>query len=86
MKKGDLYPDRYHYLGNQQWDYFRFLALQTNFLDEEEEKYIKMNQEIYEDSKKHHPKFPGGPDTYRRRNYIVDRKKAEWKSTEALRV
>ncbi len=81
MKASGSYPDRYHYLGNQQWDYFRYLAQQTDYLDEKEEKYIQMNQEIYDDSKKFHPKFPGGPDSYRKRNYEVDREKGVWKSS-----
>ena len=82
LKKSGMYPDRYHYLGNQQWDYFRYLAHQVGILDNKEENYIRMNQEIYDDSKKYHPKFPGGPDVYRQRNYVVDRSKGEWQSIE----
>ena len=35
--------------------------------------YIKMLQEIYLDVQEHRPAYVGGPDEYRKRNYILDR-------------
>ena len=35
--------------------------------------YIKMLQEIYLDVQEHRPAYVGGPDDYRKRNYILDR-------------
>ena len=78
LKANNEYPDRFHYLGDNQWDYFRYLANQSKLLDTEEEEYIRLSQEIYNDNKKYTPKYPGAPDSYRSRSYNVNRKAGKW--------
>jgi len=78
LKAKNEYPDRFHYLGDSQWDYFRYLANQSKLLDIEEEEYIRLSQEVYDDNKKFTPKYPGAPDSYRSRSYNVDRKAGTW--------
>lgn len=72
------YPDRYHYLGDQQWAYCRFLARSAGCLSQKEEMYLKVSEEIYNHNKQLFPAYPGGPDSYRRRRYAVDRKEGTW--------
>jgi len=64
-----------HYLGDNQWDYCRAMAQISGMYDEEMNKYLKMNQAIYEYSRmrnggKVFPFGPFGPDSYRSVKYF----------------
>jgi hypothetical protein len=72
------FPDKFHYLGDEQWEYFRFLARSSNIFDEFEDLYLRTNEQIYNDNKDNFPKYPGAPDLYRNRNYVVDRDSGSW--------
>ena len=66
-------PRKYHYLGEEQWDYCLTLARGAGIDDEDIRKYIEVNKQIYDDNSAHKPAYIGAPDTYRKREYIVDR-------------
>lgn len=82
LKERGLFADKYHYLGNAQWDYCRSLLSLSAGVDEREEEvsdhlhrmasFIDMIEQIYNDNSARRPAFTGGPDTYRRRRYRVD--------------
>lgn len=78
LKGKNEYPDKFHYLGENQWYYFRYLASQSGLLDAEEEKYIQIAQEIFDNNKKYLPKYPGEIDSYRSRSFSVNRVDGTW--------
>lgn len=84
--------EKYHYLGDMQWKYDRqLLELGANALTQLEstplarkynverlERYIQYLQEIYEDCVSHRPAYPGAPDDYRSREYVVNANDLTW--------
>jgi hypothetical protein len=72
-------PRNYHYLGDTQWDFIKWMAAQSGRLDATLESYLETNRAIYNDNKGAMPDYPGGPDTYRQRVYTaIDRSSAEF--------
>ena len=78
LRLSNEFPDKFHYLGDTQWSYFRFLCEQTYGCRPEDDKYITTCEDIYNDNKRHFPAYPGAPDTYRKRLYSVDRSTGGW--------
>lgn len=83
FKEISQFPDKYHYLGDDQWEYFRFLIreIHSGYVNTEEELYINTNRAIYDDNKNNFASYPGGKDSYRQRRYLVDRKTGVWTVT-----
>jgi len=83
--RAGLFDDKYHYLGDEQFQYMRMLARSSGHLlppigssggDEEKPRqlgrYIDLIEAIYTDNGLHKPKYVGAPDTYRNRRYRVN--------------
>jgi hypothetical protein len=73
----DLSIEKYHYLGDAQWDYQRFLANAAG-TDESQLKYIDVLQEIYNDNSSNRPPYPGAKDDYRNSEYTVEKESLSW--------
>ncbi|CAM9225747.1 unnamed protein product, partial [Phaeothamnion confervicola] len=67
-----LRPRDTHYLGEMQWNYNRQIAGLAGCLDDALERRLRLAEAIYNDAGDQRRGFPGGPDTYRRREYHVD--------------
>ena len=73
----------YHYMGDAQWTYCKEIAMQTGQFSPSFDAYIETSRVIYNDTKQAMPRFPGGPDLYRRRTYHnIDRTKATFSVRE----
>lgn len=70
-----------HHLGDKQWNYLRRLLAVAGVDDPAWETAISTNEAVYNHVGPQRPKFPGGPDTYRRRTYIVNHASGEWSCT-----
>jgi len=69
-----------HHMSAKQWSYCREIFEQVDPLKMEElDQILSVNEEVYNDVGKFRPKFPGGADEYRKRQYHVDRKTLSWK-------
>lgn len=75
------YPHKYHFLGDGQGAYLRYIASEAGVFGIDEDCYIKTMQEIYDDNKRNFPLYPGGPDDFRKRSYDVDRSTGSWTVT-----
>jgi hypothetical protein len=70
--------ERYHYLGDAQWNYCRFLANATGSITDREIKYIDTIEQIYNDNTINRPPYPGAPDDYRNGEYLLDKITLSW--------
>lgn len=79
--KGDLTKaiEKFHYLGDAQWDYCRLLAKSSGCDHERQLLYLKTMEEIYNDNVLMRPPYPGAPDTFRNSEYFIDYETMEWK-------
>lgn len=70
----NLGDSRYHYLGENQWDYLRrlrSLLAQGHPEAAGRNRYLELVEAIYNDNSRRRPKFCGAPDTYRQVKYTV---------------
>ena len=74
----ELAIEKFHYLGDSQWEYCRFLSDAAGIVDERQLKYIKVTEEIYNDNSLSKPAYPGAPDDYRKVEYSVDNQALTW--------
>ena len=70
--------EKFHYLGDAQWDYCRLLAKSSGCDNERQLLYLKTMEEVYNDNVLMRPPYPGAPDTYRNSEYFVDYETLEW--------
>ena len=64
----------YHYYGNKlQFDYMKYVSKEANILTQRFSSYLKMIEEIYNDNLDNRPKYCGASDTYRNRNYHINK-------------
>ena len=70
--------EKFHYLGDAQWEYCRFLAESSGFDHGRQLRYLKTTEEIYNDNASMRPPYPGAPDTYRNSDYAVDYETLKW--------
>mmetsp|Transcript_35971 Transcript_35971/g.34053 ORF Transcript_35971/g.34053 Transcript_35971/m.34053 type:complete len:514 (-) Transcript_35971:200-1741(-) len=73
----NLSIEKYHYLGDAQWNYQRFLVDAAG-IDGDQLKYIDMLQEIYNDNSLNRPPYPGAKDDYRSNEYVVNKDSLSW--------
>lgn len=71
--------EKFHYLGDLQWEYCRFLTNAAGITDEKQLKYIQMMEEIYNDNSLSRPVYTGAPDNYRNSEYSLDYDTLIWK-------
>ena len=74
LKRRGLFDQKYHYLGDEQWNYVRRLAALScsGATLSRYEAYIDILQQIYNANSARRPAFTGGPDSYRSRKYVVN--------------
>jgi thioredoxin reductase len=70
--------EKFHYLGDAQWDYFRHIAHASGGNDEKQMRYIDVLEQIYNDNASIRPPYPGAPDTYRDSEYTLNYDTFEW--------
>lgn len=70
--------EKFHYLGDAQWEYFRHIARASGSDDEKQMRYIDVIEQIYNDNASIRPPYPGAPDTYRDSEYTLDYDTFEW--------
>ena len=74
--------EKFHYLGDAQWEYCRFLSDAAGIVDERQLKYLKVTEEIYNDNSMSKPAYPGAPDNYRNVEYSLDYQNLTWKKVQ----
>ena len=70
--------EKFHYLGDAQWDYFRHIARASGSDNDKQMRYIDAIEQIYNDNASIRPPYPGAPDTYRDSEYTLDYDTFEW--------
>ena len=74
LKVRGLFESKYHYLGGDlQWDYCRDIADAAGVSHPRLLMHLQTLQEIYRDVSANKPAYPGARDTYRDRQYRIDR-------------
>ena len=73
-----LANEHFHYLGDAQWDYQRFLSHSAGRDTEKQQKYIDVTEQIYNDNSARRPPYPGAPDKYRDGEYSLDTASLSW--------